>query len=76
MYVYQGNPTDTCLPSVVQGTIVGCRKGDGTITYKFDGWRIMSTGTAALSRYEEIEKKDIPYHHTNEIPEWKNGTLL
>ncbi|OGC51760.1 hypothetical protein A2982_00560 [candidate division WWE3 bacterium RIFCSPLOWO2_01_FULL_39_13] len=75
-YAYQGNPTYTSLSSVVMGTVVGCRNGSDTIPYKFDAWRIISTGTASLVRYKEIKKNDIPYHHTNEIPEWKNKKLL
>lgn len=67
-YTLQGNPTYTSFPSVVHGTVYGCRVGEGTMPFKFYGWTFNSTGTASLVRLEEIDKKEIEFHWTDKLP--------
>jgi hypothetical protein len=74
-YFFQANPTYTSIASIALGTVVAYRQGE-TVKYKFYGWRLRSTGTADLVRTEEIEKGELPYHYSDEIPDWDNRSLL
>ncbi len=75
-YSWAGSVTSTSTPNLSFGTIDRWRVDNNQ--FKHDQWVLNSTGTASLIRISDVQKENIPDHHTsnlslavkNELPKW------
>lgn len=68
-YYWAGSVSYTSNPNLIFGTIGRLRidaKDDQPLNQ--DQWLLRSTGTPSLVRIYEVEKKNIPSHHSRKLP--------